>query len=474
MRFDSIIFFVFFPLVLAGVFLFRKNPRARNAWLLAGSYLFYGWWDWRFLFLILLSSSVDFVAAAQIEKSSAKARRWLVASIVTNLGILFSFKYFGFFVASMNILLAQMGIEQGMGAFEVLLPVGVSFYTFQSMSYTIDVYRGETKAEKDPLLFALYVGFFPQLVAGPIERASRLFPQFARPSSITANDIQQGVNLIIWGLVKKVVLADNLARVVDPVFRANAPDWFAILVACYAFAFQIYFDFSGYTDMARGVARLMGFELSLNFLQPYLSRGPRDFWRRWHISLSQWLRDYLYKPLGGSRDGPSRTRRNLMLTMLLGGLWHGAAWPFLWWGVFHGLLLLIYRAKPLASLAEEDKAKGLQAFFGWFVFFHLCTWAWMLFRVKEMGQFVWFSMRLFSGQGSGPSMVSKLDVLLVVFSALLLFGSDWFLRLQRKEGGYLHRLKFAWAPQALLFTSAFTALIFFGVYDGSPFIYFQF
>ncbi len=474
MRFDSIIFFLFLPLALIGFFWSRKSPRARNAWLLACSYLFYGWWDWRFLFLILLSSSVDFLAATQIEKNSARARRWLVGSVVTNLGILFSFKYFGFFVASANMLLAQLGLEQGLGSFAVMLPVGISFYTFQSMSYTIDVYRGEIKAQKDPLLFALYVSFFPQLVAGPIERARMLFPQFARPSSITALGFQQGVNLIIWGLFKKVVLADNLARVVDPVFAATAPDWFAILLACYAFAFQIYFDFSGYTDMARGVAKLMGFELSLNFRMPYLSRGPQDFWRRWHISLSQWLRDYLYKPLGGSKNGGFLTLRNLMLTMLLGGLWHGAAWHYLWWGVFHGLLLLLYRAKPLASLAGEGRARGVSGFLGWFVFFHLCTWAWMLFRVEEMGQFVWFSMRLFAGQGTGPSLVSRTDILLVIFSALVLFGSDWLLGRHEQEGGTLHKCKSAWAPQALMFTSAFVALIFFGVYDGSPFIYFQF
>ncbi len=384
MLFDAVPYLFFLALVLPASWLVRG--RARQGLLLAASYLFYGWWDWRFLGLIALSTLIDYVCAIRIESARERdgdGRGFVTFSVVSQLLILGYFKYAGFFVTSMQDALQAIGVATEPLHLSIVLPVGISFYTFQTMSYTIDVYRREQAAERDPLKFALFVAWFPQLVAGPIERASRLLPQLDGERRFDAKLAADGVLLILWGLVKKMLIADRAALIVDRVFDGapgthGALDWY---VAAIAFAIQIYGDFSGYTDIARGTSRLFGVELLLNFKHPYLAIGPRDFWRRWHISLSTWLRDYLYVSLGGNRRGVWRTRINLFLTMLLGGLWHGAAWHFVAWGTYHGVLLGIERALGIAKTEEPRLGVRLVRIL---LMFQLTVFGWVLFRVKSL------------------------------------------------------------------------------------------
>lgn len=345
MVFNSLIFLVFF-LVVYG--LYRVMPhRGQNLLLLVSSYFFYGWWDWRFLSLIFISTVVDYWAGLAIEHADENARRRKIAlwiSLVSNLGILGFFKYFNFFADNLVVLLQGVGISSPVRHLNIILPVGISFYTFQTMSYTLDIYSRQMRPTRNFLDFAAFVSFFPQLVAGPIERASKLLPQIQTPRTITRGDMESGAWLVFWGLFKKCVVADNLAMLIDTGFGGGSATGAQSLLGLYAFAFQIFCDFSGYSDIARGLARWMGIELMLNFNNPYFALNPREFWARWHISLSTWLRDYLYIPLGGNLKGRRRTYVNLVLTMLLGGLWHGAAWTFVAWGAFHGALLAIYHA----------------------------------------------------------------------------------------------------------------------------------
>jgi len=338
--FNSLQFVVFIIPVLLAYWVLPA--RWKTCFLLAASYFFYGSWDYRFLSLIVLSTTIDFWAALAIDRTADQSRRklYLLVSMTSNLGILGFFKYCNFFVDNLEILLRGLGVSFDLGTLHIILPVGISFYTFQSMSYTIDVYRRQTKPTSDFVGFATYVAFFPQLVAGPIERFDRLYGQLVTPVPPTAESMRRALFLCLQGYVKKVVIADNIAAFIDPVF--DRPALFgsgALLEASILFTCQIYCDFSGYTDIARGIAYLFGVELMENFRAPLLSRSITEFWRRWHISLSTWLRDYLYIPLGGNRKGPRATYVNLMVTMLLGGLWHGAQWKFVVWGALHGLAL---------------------------------------------------------------------------------------------------------------------------------------
>ncbi len=389
MLFNSLAFVVFLAIVLP--LYYSLSHRWQNRFLVVASYVFYGYWDWRFLALLALSTVTDFVIARRLESSHTERTRraLLLASLSVNLGILFFFKYYGFFVDSAIALLSRVGFEPNVPLLQVVLPVGISFYTFQTLAYTIDVYRKKQRATADFTAFALYVSYFPQLVAGPIERASRLLPQIQRPRRVSAEALQSGAQLILWGFVKKVVVADGLAPYVERCFAH--PGSFsagALLLGVYAFAFQIYGDFSGYTDIARGVSRLMGIELMANFRQPYWSRNITEFWRRWHISLSSWLRDYLYIPLGGNRKGPGRQYVNLLLTMLLGGLWHGAAWTFVIWGGLHGAFLALHklwtRGKKIGTEGSPNSAGGWAVFFvKAFVTFHLVCLTWIFFRAES-------------------------------------------------------------------------------------------
>jgi alginate O-acetyltransferase complex protein AlgI len=393
MIFDSWTFLAFAMVVYPTYALLGRGPmgwRRQNTLLLIASYVFYGAWDPRFLSLIALSTAIDYVAARGISASRSSRGRnaWLGLSCASNLAILFAFKYFDFFVGSAVAGIRALGFEANAPVLAVILPVGISFYTFQSMSYAIDVHRGRIAPIRSLPDFALYVAFFPQLVAGPIERAERLLPQLTGPRRVTRDHVRGGLWLVLVGLFKKSVLADNLGRVVDLAFDGSPAGDVAgstCLFAVYAFALQIYCDFSGYSDMARGLARLLGIELMRNFDRPYLARDPREFWQRWHISLSTWLRDYVYIPLGGSRGRRFATARNLMLTMLLGGLWHGAAWTFVLWGAFHGLWLALHRY--WTGLGLSLGGEGPVAIWTQRVLtFHAVCLGWLLFRARDLTQ----------------------------------------------------------------------------------------
>ena len=491
MLFNSLHFAIFFSLVWLGVLVLgapfvarrldaERRRAARNALLLVASYLFYGYWDWRFLSLIALSTAVDYVVARRLEPlpdSDPWRKRLLLASVGTNLGLLAFFKYFGFFTESGALALQALGFDVAPPDLEIILPVGISFYTFQTLSYTIDVYRRRCAVEHSLLRFATYVAFFPQLVAGPIERAVDLLPQFSEDRPLRREHLDTGAWLIGWGLFKKVVIADNLAAIVDAGFALEEPTGAQALIAVYAFAWQIYCDFSGYTDVARGVARLMGFELSLNFDLPYFAKDPSDFWRRWHISLSSWLRDYLYISLGGNRKGPRRTYVNLATTMVLGGLWHGAAWTFVWWGVFHGVVLIAYRWGQ--ARVEEAFSRAPRAAFAVLrplnvvFFFHVVCVSWLLFRAESMAQAGRVAAAVASGLGPEPLRAVQ-DLGPVHLCASLVAGL-WLVQLiQYRTGDHLFVLRLPTVVRALVYALGALLFLFVGEFGGAAFLYFQF
>jgi D-alanyl-lipoteichoic acid acyltransferase DltB (MBOAT superfamily) len=345
MIFNSIDFGVFFIVVfLLNAFVFNKNLKYRNIFLLVVSYFFYGWWDWRFLILIFFSSMLDFFLGKKIdEEQNPVNRKWLLAvSLGINLGLLGFFKYAGFFVESFTAAFTFFGFPIKSYAINIILPVGISFYTFQTLSYTWDIYKRQLKPNHDVLRFLAFVSFFPQLVAGPIERASHLLPQFDSIKKINYQQLRSGFLLMAVGFFKKIVIADRLARFVDPAFADyDQLAGYSAIIAILFFTLQLYFDFSAYSNIAIGCGRMLGFELSLNFNKPYLSTSFSDFWRRWHISLSSWFKDYVYIPLGGNKSGKFFTSRNFLIVFLLSGLWHGASWNFVLWGLFNGLFLII-------------------------------------------------------------------------------------------------------------------------------------
>jgi alginate O-acetyltransferase complex protein AlgI len=340
MIFNSYIFWVFFATFI--IIYWRLNQHLQNRLLLVGSYIFYGYWDWRFCGLLAFSTTVDFFVAKYMHGTATQAdkKKLLIISVITNLTLLGFFKYYNFFSTQFVTAFSNLGISVSLPALNIILPVGLSFYTFQSLSYTIDVYRGHAVPAKNFLDLAAYVSFFPQLVAGPIERASRFLPQFLKPRHLEPGDFGIGLYHVMIGLFKKVIVADNLAPIANMVFGKPPADLTGpeVLIGVYAFAIQIYCDFSGYSSIAQGIAKWLGFDLMWNFKMPYFAVSPSDFWKRWHISLSSWLRDYLYIPLGGNRHGKLMMYRNLILTMALGGLWHGARWTFVIWGLYHGTI----------------------------------------------------------------------------------------------------------------------------------------
>jgi D-alanyl-lipoteichoic acid acyltransferase DltB (MBOAT superfamily) len=471
MLFHSLSFGLFFAAVLAVAPALR--PRAQNLFLLLASYLFYAAWDWRFLSLLWLSTGIDFAVGLGLGRArGARARkRLLVVSLVSQLGILAVFKYAGFFAESLAALLSPLGLELPPFALRVVLPVGISFYTFQTLSYTIDVYRGRMAPVSSLLDFALFVAFFPQLVAGPIERATHLLPQVRAPRRIRAAELGSGAWLALWGLFKKAVVADNLAPLVDAVYAPGAaPTGPEVLLATYAFAFQIYCDFSGYTDIARGVARCLGFELMRNFDLPYLAASPREFWRRWHISLSTWLRDYLYIPLGGSRGSAARTQRNLALTMLLGGLWHGAAWTFVLWGAWHGALICAQRAlAPMLARAPRDaRASRAWRALGVLLTFHLVCAGWLLFRAESLAHAGALAAALASAPAAGLAGSWLLPLLALLLPLALIEGA------QAKSGDPEVVLRWPLPLRTLVYAGVFAGLVLLGEDFGEPFLYFQF
>ena len=343
MFFNSFEYLIFLPLCFVLYwFVLQKNLKVQNVFILLASYVFYGWWDYRFLALIALSTLIDFAVAKYMVKYTNRSRQKILLgiSLVVNLGFLGFFKYCNFFIESWIDVWARLGVEMHPTTLQIILPVGISFYTFQTLSYTIDVYKGKLKPESNLINFAAYVAFFPQLVAGPIERASNLLPQFSRKRIFNNEQAISGLNLILWGLFKKVVIADSCATYVNAIFEnPGQHNSLTLILGAVYFAFQIYGDFSGYSDIAIGTARLFGFELMHNFKLPYFSRDIAEFWRRWHISLSTWFRDYVYIPLGGSRGSRWQQIRNVFIIFLVSGFWHGANWTFIIWGAIHALLL---------------------------------------------------------------------------------------------------------------------------------------
>ncbi|RME22271.1 MAG: MBOAT family protein [Candidatus Zixiibacteriota bacterium] len=477
MLFNSFAFAIFFPVVLV---LYWLLPfRAQNVMLLIASYFFYGYWDWRFLSLIVISTLVDYIAGLRIERdignddpAAVKRRKWwLIASVCTNLGILGFFKYFNFFVGTFEAMLAGVGIDATAWHLNIVLPVGISFYTFQTMSYTIDVHRGVMKPTRNLLDFALYVSFFPQLVAGPIERAKELLPRITSKRTFNKDQFMDGLHLIFWGLFKKVFVADNLAVTVDRIFNSPSPSGFEVLIGAYTFAWQIYCDFSGYSDIARGCAKCLGIELMLNFDHPYVAVNPSDFWRRWHISLSSWLRDYLYVPLGGNRHGNFATYKNLALTMLLGGLWHGASWVFVLWGAYQGALLIAHRLlrDTLRQISDWFSAipQSIRSLFKIIMFYQLVCVGWIIFRAVSMHQIIDMTVALFTWRGAANwSLVTPL----IKFAGPLMLVELAQVLLKRDDLNNLYVP--VWA-KAMAYSVAFYLFAFYGA-AAQSFIYFQF
>ena len=390
--------FALFFLVVWPVHLALRRSRLRVYWLLAASWFFYGWIHPLYPALIAYAALVDYLVVTAMDRSRRRAA-WLAVSVVNNVGLLGVFKYAEFLTANLNALLAGCGISYAARSPGWLLPVGLSFFTFQSMSYTIDFYRGNVAREPNYFRYAAFVSLFPRLLAGPIERAKNLLPQLREAATISMNDVADGLSLFVVGLFKKVALADYLALYVDRVYQAperfHAP---ALALATFAFAWQIYFDFSGYTDMARGLARLMGMRLMLNFNNPYLATGLGDFWRRWHISLSSWFRDYVYIPLGGNRAGAFSTYRNVLLTMVISGLWHGAAWRFVTWGALHGLGAIVTRALERSAFYRDRVPKLVKQ--TWV--FGFVTFAWIFFRAESWSDAWTVVSRIFTSGWADP------------------------------------------------------------------------
>lgn len=522
MFFNSLTFLVFISIFFVLYFAVKGMPRLVLC--LVASYLFYGYWDWRFLTLIVISTCIDFFVGRQLSetKEEPKRKKLLYLSIIANLGFLVFFKYFNFFIGSFKEMLVSSGVQTNMDTLNIILPMGISFYTFQSMSYTIDIYRKKLKPEKDILKFATYISFFPQLVAGPIVRASDFLPQFTMDKKFNWNNIIQGLGQVLWGFFKKVAIADSLALYVDLCF--GAPGTYGSLhltIGVIFWAFQIYCDFSGYSDIAIGLARMMGFEFPRNFRTPYFSKNFSEFWERWHISLSSWLRDYLYIPLGGNRNGSfgsyffivlffgisivitqwwwliipggflsgflywykgrgpvqeakTFTYLNLMVTMLLGGLWHGAAWTYLFWGFLHGSYLIIQRlfSSPFNQLLNAVKIPlAIQNLISMGLVFFATCFAWIFFRATSFED----AFTIINGIASfadfnWSAVLHKLIVIKCAFLVLLLLMVE--ILAQRVDLPEL--LLKSPAFRVLSFATILWIIAFFGTFGSNAFIYFQF
>ena len=468
MLFNSIEFLIFLLMVIPAYFLAKSKYR----WilLLAASYFFYMWWRYELIILIIISTLIDYFCGQKMSEKDTKQERrpYLLISLISNLGLLFTFKYLDFFTQTINTVL-----NSNIPLVGLILPMGISFYTFQTLSYSIDIYHGKLKSEKHLGKFALYVSFFPQLVAGPIERARKLLPQLQKnDNKLTYDNIVSGLTQIIIGFFKKVVIADTIAIYVNSIYGPyELYTGFTFWFATYLFAIQIYCDFSGYTDIAIGTARLLGYNLMENFKQPYFAKSVTEFWQRWHISLSTWLRDYLYIPLGGNRFGKFKTYRNLMITMLLGGLWHGSSWNFVIWGILNGTYLAIERKFTVPDLVTNAKWY-VRLFSGLFVFHLICI-TWVFFRAETFNGALYILEHMFK-----PDYFLNLQIKDTgVFATIVLTTVLFFLL----EVLVLGKLKFnsdniGFKPWFTIGLSAclFLVILLFGNSEGSQFIYFQF
>ena len=473
MLFNSFIFFIFLGVILP-IFYWLPNKTSKNLFLLISSYFFYGYWDWRFLLLLALSTVIDFYIGKTMHNTvdEKKRKNLLLVSLFANLGILGFFKYYNFFIESFTDISSNIGWNLDYLHLNIILPVGISFYTFQTLSYTLDIYRKRLEPTSNFLDFALFVSFFPQLVAGPIERASALLPQLSKKLAPTKEQVKSGVVLIITGLFRKVMIGDTAGRYVDHIFGdLNGYASIELLAALVLFSIQIYADFSGYSRIARGTSKLLGVELMKNFEQPYLSRNITEFWRRWHISLSSWLKDYLYISLGGNRGGVNKTYRNLMITMLLGGLWHGASWNFVIWGGLHGIYLAIH--KLFLGTKKPDTANieklDVISIFNIILTYILVLFTWLFFRSTSWESTLLFFNRIIHWH---PSEYAGLFITITTSYMLLILVLD-VLEYKYRSHAYLLQFK---KPVALGVLAAMLVVSFIYMFqaDPLPFIYFQF
>lgn len=479
MLFNSLTFLWFF-LIVYGLYVILDH-RWQNRMLLVASLIFYGWWDWRFLSLLLASIVLDFYTGIKIHEAPTLTRRrwWLAASMTGNLGMLCSFKYFNFFTESFADLMTTLGLTVHPFTLHVILPVGISFYTFQTMSYTIDIYRRHMAPTHSLLNFSLFVSFFPQLVAGPIERAKNLLPQCERPRTLNLAQIKEGVFLIAWGLFQKIIIADHIAPTVNTIMGdyAGRSAW-DLAIACYAFFAQIYCDFSGYSDTARGLAKMMGFELMVNFRNPFCSQRPSDFWIRWHISLTTFVRDYLFVSLGGGHRGTFRMNLNLLLTMTVIGLWHGARWTYVLWGVYFGILLVGYNLiRPILKKIPDPSSSWGRSFQTCFNIFLTLTFVAVsapLFRPTDLHHAVGFIKAFGNGFAVTPDVIRHF--LTVIFYGFPLFVMEaWQFRsndllIFTKQKSAIRFAGYLAAILMVLYVYLFTA----NLQGGEEFIYFQF
>ena len=462
-----------FPIFLAAILLVYwavRRRRWQNGWLLLCSAVFYGWIHPWFLALLYGSTVLDYAMGRCMARWPSARRRFVVVSVAGNLGLLAVFKYCDFFIANVSNVLGLLGVETSIGLLEIYLPVGISFYTFQTMSYTIDVYRERIEPRTSFLDYAVYVSLFPQLVAGPIERADHLLPQVERPRRLDAARMRDGLTLALWGAAKKICIADTLAPYVDRVFSLPHPSWQLVLVGGIAFSVQILADFSGYTDIARGSARLLGFDLQVNFRHPYLARSPSDFWRRWHVSFSSWIRDYLYIPLGGNRGPWLRVTAVTVLTMLLAGLWHGASWNFVLWGAFHAVLLVAYRLATPRLPSGLVRAPGGAVLAVTLMYLWTCL-GWVVFRQRDVGV-LWRTLS--EPAGADPSWQLVIAVALAALTLATALPLLAALGVERWIWPRLRRGSAALAAQTTLWAVLIAAIYLFAQEVGNDFIYFRF
>ncbi|MBX2971945.1 MAG: MBOAT family protein [Flavobacteriales bacterium] len=481
MLFNSIDFAVFLPIVFVLYWALRGRTRWQNAFLILSGSVFYGWWDWRYLGLLYFTAGTDYLVALGLQRTTAEGRRkgLLAISLIANLGLLGFFKYYDFFITSFHSAFTVLGLPFNMRTLNLVLPVGISFYTFQSLSYTIDVYRRQLEATRHPVTFFAFVSFFPQMLAGPIERARHMIPQFEKARIFDIAMARDGLRQMLWGLFKKIVVADNCAQVVNHFYAAPEQHGGAtLLLATVLFAFQIYGDFSGYSDIAIGSARLFGLELMRNFAFPYFSRDIAEFWRRWHISLNTWFRDYLYIPLGGSKGSKAMVVRNTMIIFLVSGFWHGANWTFISWGAINAIFFL-----PLVLMANHKRMSGTVAegralptareLWQMLVTFAMACFAWIFFRAQDMDQAWTVIGRILSPSlFEVPEVSSMLTLAISLFGIGLTLAIEWISR--TKQHGLQLDGRASKPVRYALYYAIIAIIIVCAPLGGGEFIYFQF
>lgn len=481
MLFNSIEFAIFLPIVfILYWFVFQKNLKIQNLFIVIVSYIFYGWWDWRFLFLIIFSTAQDYCLARMlISEENEKKRKWILAtSIITNLGFLAFFKYYNFFIENFITAFTFFGMKPNIQTMQILLPVGISFYTFQTLSYTIDVYKRKMEATKDFVAFSAFVSFFPQLVAGPIERASHLLPQFYRKRNFNYDLAKDGMRQILWGFFKKMVIADNCAIYANQIFaNSDSASGSTLILGALFFTFQIYGDFSGYSDIAIGTSRLFGFDLMKNFAFPYFSRSVAEFWRRWHISLSTWFRDYLYFPLGGSMGGGKIQVRNTFIIFLVSGFWHGANWTFIIWGLVNALfimpsIIMKTNRKHLDIVAKDKILPSFNELMNMMITFGLIVFTWIFFRAENVEHAFSYISGIFNKSILSVPNLNKAalaTLILILFFMII----EWF---GRQNNYALEKLLLS-KPRIVRWAFYSLIILLIGLFmqtNETPFIYFQF